>query len=117
MPGDKRRLSDVAWVFVGRVVLVSLVPLGTCSLTSWNEMSTAVAENQREIQSMKLLGFTQDQAAALEARIMLKLESPPRWLTDAVLRLEKAAERMDDQVTAMNTRLVRIESKISEEKR
>ena len=108
------RIAQRAWTIFGRVVLVALVPLATCSYDGWRHVSMQVQNNSQAIDQLRMIGFTQEQGLLLGQRILSKLAEPPRWLTDSVSRLERAAERMDQQVAGMKERLARIEEQLRE---
>ena len=104
------RRVDVLWCWAGRIMLVALTLFAGRAVTAWDDLSGQVNANARAIQILELSQFTADSGRALEARLMARMEEPPRWLTESVARLERAAERIDTQVEAMRERLVKIEA-------
>lgn len=106
---DARKV-DMIWMWAGRVMLVALTAFAGRAFSAWDDLAVRVVENQNAIRVLELNQFSAEQGRQLEARLMARMEEPPRWLTESVGRLERAAERIDSQVEAMRERLVRLEA-------
>lgn len=104
------RKADMIWTWAGRAMLVALTAFAGRALSAWDDLAVRVAENQNAIRVLELNQFSAEQGRQLESRLMARMEEPPRWLTESVGRLERAAERIDTQVEAMRERLVRLEA-------
>lgn len=106
---DARKV-DMIWTWAGRAMLVALTAFAGRAFSAWDDLAVRVVENQNAIRVLELNQFSAEQGRQLEARLMARMEEPPRWLTESVGRLERAAERIDSQVEAMRERLVRLEA-------
>ena len=106
---DHRRV-DVIWVWAGRIMLVGLTTFATAASSAWGALSDRVADNSESVEVLRSTQFTTQQAAELEGRLVSRMQEPPRWLTESVGRLERAAERIDLTVSEMQQRLVRLEA-------
>lgn len=106
---DQRRV-DIVWCWAGRIMLVGLTTFATAGASAWATLSDRVSDNSESIEVLKASQFTANQGHALESRLVARMAEPPRWLTESVGRLERAAERIDTQVAGIQERLVRLEA-------
>jgi hypothetical protein len=93
-------------------MLVVLTTISARMFGAWDDLAVQVQLNKDSIRTLELSQFTAEQGRQLETRLMARMEEPPRWLTESVGRLERAAERIDTQVEAMRERLVRLEASL-----
>ena len=106
---DARKV-DMIWTWAGRAMLVALTAISARMFGAWDDLAVQVQLNKDSIRTLELSQFSAEQGRQLESRLMARMEEPPRWLTESVGRLERAAERIDTQVEAMRERLVRLEA-------
>lgn len=116
MAYDARKV-DMVWTWAGRAMLVALTTFAARALSAWDDLAGQVASNQNAIRVLEVNQFSADAGRQLEARLVARMAEPPRWLTESVGRLERAAERIDTQVEAMRERLVRLEAQLEKEKK
>jgi len=106
------RKADLIWTWAARGMLVILTTISARMFGAWDDLAVQVQLNKDSIRTLELSQFTAEQGRQLETRLMARMEEPPRWLTESVGRLERAAERIDTQVEAMRERLVRLEASL-----
>jgi hypothetical protein len=106
---DQRRVDHI-WVWAGRIMLLGLTVFATTAASTWSDLQKTVIQNSQQIEVLKSGQFTASQGHALEARLVARMQDPPRWLTDSVGRLERAAEKIDAQVEGIQERLARLEA-------
>lgn len=110
------RKIDMIWTWAARAMLLGLTILSSSLVTSWEDLRGQVEANKDAIRTLEASQFSADAGRALERRLLERMEEPPRWLTESVGRLERAAEKIDAQVESMRDRLVRLEAQLQKDK-
>lgn len=92
---------DKAWQMAGRVLIAVAIP-SLAAFGAWlGELHSRVDANASKIALFEHVQFTREMGYAMEARLVTQMQQPPRWLTDAVLRLEKAIEKLEVKVAEL----------------
>ena len=110
--------ADRAWKVASRVVVSLAVP-AVIGWWSWfADLAKAVQRNDSRIEMIEATRFLSADAAAMESRLLQALarqrEEVPRWLQDAISRIEKDGSSARQKLEAMTERLSRIEAKLEE---
>ena len=110
--------ADRAWKVASRVVVSLAVPAVIGSWSWFADLAKAVQRNDSRIEMIEATRFLSADAAAMESRLLQALarqrEEVPRWLQDAISRIEKDGSSARQKLEAMTERLSRIEAKLEE---
>ena len=110
--------ADRAWKVASRIVVSLAVPAVIGSWSWFADLAKAVQRNDSRIEMIEATRFLSADAAAMESRLLQALarqrEEVPRWLQDAISRIEKDGSSARQKLEAMTERLSRIEAKLEE---
>lgn len=99
----KKSLSDRVWDVSSKIIVAVVM----ASLGWLFALSTRVEVNDDRLTIIENTRFTEKAARDMEARLtsMITTNDGPRWLSEAVLRLERATDRMDSSITSLATNM------------
>ena len=107
---------DRAWKIAGRIAIALTVPVIVGSWSWFADLAKAVQRSESRIEMIEATRFLSADAAAMESRLLQAIarqrEEVPRWLQDAISRIEKDGATARQKLEAMTERLSRIEAKL-----
>lgn len=114
-PRPRDRIAETAMRIIAGVTVASLV-----GVFAWlAALAGSVQNNAHDIDLIRSTRFTAEMGAALRADLLDRMAQTPRWLNEAMIRLEKTAEKVEQRfdgfeqrLDEMETRLNRIETKL-----
>lgn len=110
--------ADKAWKVAGRIVVALAVPAVIGSWSWFADLAKVVQRSESRIEMIEATRFLSADAAAMESRLLQAIarqrEEVPRWLQDAISRIEKDGSSARQKLEAMTERLSRIEAKLEE---
>lgn len=108
--------ADRAWKIASRIAVALAVPAIVGSWSWFADLAKVVQRNDSRIEMIEATRFLSADAAAMESRLLQALarqrEEVPRWLQDAISRIEKDGAAAQQKLEAMTERLSRIEAKL-----
>lgn len=91
-----------------------LIPV-TLAIAGWlTTLETRVSDLEASERVHEAMAFTKTDAAALRAEMVQIVTSqpPPKWMTDAIGRIERSAETVAKAVAEIDRRMTRLETQL-----